>query len=84
MKYTDSERIILHIHKGNVRVDFLDKLAKPTTGTITFASPASPMIQNGQAGGGSAYAFKHIENPYDVYKRVKQFSSQNKDGKFNS
>ena len=68
----------------NVRVDFLDKLVKPNTGTITFASPASPMIQNGQAGGGSAYAFKHIENPYEVYKRVKQFSSQNKDGNFNS
>ena len=68
----------------NVRVDFLDKLVKPNTGTITFASPASPMIQNGQAGGGSAYSFKHIENPYEVYKRVKQFSSKNKDGNFNS
>ena len=68
----------------NVRVDFLDKLVKPNTGTITFASPASPMIQTGQPGGGSAYAFKHIVNPYEVYKRVKQFSSQNKDGNFNS
>ena len=67
----------------NVKVDFLDKLVKPNTGTIVFASPASPMIQNGQ-GGRSGYSFLHIENPYDVYKRVKEFSSKNKDGNFNS
>ena len=68
----------------NVRVDFLDKMVKPNTGTITFASPASPMVQTGQPGGASAYAFKYVENPYEVYKRVKQYSSQNKDGNFNS
>ena len=67
----------------NVKVDFLDKLVKPNTGTIIFASPASPMIQNGQ-GGRSGYSFLHIENPYEVYKRVKEFSSKNKDGNFNS
>ena len=68
----------------NVKVDFLDKLTKPNTGSILFASPASPMLQNGQNGGGGAYAFRHIENPYDVYKRVKEFSSKNRDGNFNS
>ena len=67
----------------NVKVDFMDKLVKPNTGTILFASPASPMIQNGQ-GGRSGYAFLHVENPYDVYRRVKEFSSKNKDGNFNS
>ena len=68
----------------NVKVDFLDKLVKPNTGTIIFASPASPMIQGGQNGGRTGYSFQHIENPYDVYKRVKEFSSKNKDGVFNS
>ena len=68
----------------NVKVDFLDKLTKPNTGTILFASPASPMIQNGQNGGGTGYMFRHIENPYDVYKRVKEFSSKNRDGNLNS
>lgn len=68
----------------NVKVDFLDKLVKPNTGTIIFASPASPMIQNGQSASRTGYSFQHIENPYEVYKRVKQFSSKNKDGNFNS
>ena len=68
----------------NVKVDFLDKLVKPNTGTIFFASFASPMIQNGQNGGSAGYSFKHIENPYDVYKRVKEFASKNRDGNFNS
>lgn len=68
----------------NVKVDFLDKMVKPNTGTITFASPASPMIQNGQSGGSAGYAFRNIENPYDVYKRIKEFSSKNRDGNFNS
>ena len=68
----------------NVKVDFLDKMVKPNTGTITFASPASPMIQNGQNGGSAGYLFRHIENPYDVYKRIKEFSSKNRDGNFNS
>ena len=68
----------------NVRVDFLDKLVKPNTGSITFASAASPIVQGGQMGATSAYCFKHIQNPYEVYKRVKEFSGKNKDGKFNS
>ena len=68
----------------NVKVDFMDKLVKPNTGTIIFASPASPMIQNGQSVGRAGYSFLHIENPYEVYKRVKEFSSKNKDGNFNS
>ena len=67
----------------NVKVDFLDKLVKPNTGTIVFASPASPVIQNGQSGR-SGYSFLHIENPYEVYKRIKEFSSKNKDGNINS
>ena len=68
----------------NVKVDFLDKLVKPNTGTIIFASPASPVIQNGQNANATGYMFRHIENPYDVYKRVKEFSGKNRDGNFNS
>lgn len=68
----------------NVKVDFLDKLVKPNTGTIIFASPASPMIQNGQNVGRAGYSFQHVENPYEVYKRVKEYSRKNKDGNFNS
>lgn len=54
----------------NVRVDFLDKLIKSNTGTITFASAAIPMYgQNGQVG---AFRFACVDNPYEVYKRVKE------------
>lgn len=68
----------------NVRVDFLDKLIHPNTGTLIFASAASPMIVNGTPGGVSGYMFVSIENPYEVYKRVKEYSSKNRDGKLNS
>lgn len=68
----------------NVRVDFLDKFIHPNTGTLMFASAASPMMANGMPGGVSGYMFVDIENPYEVYKRVKEYSSKNRDGKFNS
>lgn len=68
----------------NVRVDFLDKFIHPNTGTLMFASAASPMMMNGMPGGVSGYMFVDIENPYDVYKRVKEYSSKHRDGKFNS
>lgn len=68
----------------NVRVDLLDKIIHPNTGTVWFASAASPMISGGVPGGVSGYAFASIENPYEVYKRVKEYSSKNKDGKLNS
>jgi len=68
----------------NVRVDLLDKLVKPNTGSIVFVSPASPLINSSQGGVRPSYAFLNINDPYDVYRRVKEFSSKNKDGEFNS
>ena len=66
----------------DVHVDFMDKFIRPNTGSIVFASAASPIIQQNQKVG--AYSFKAIDNPYEVYKRVKAYSSKNKDGQFNS
>lgn len=68
----------------NVRVDFLDKFIHPNTGTLMFASAASPMMANGLPGGISSFMFVNIQNPYDVYKRVKEYSASHKDGKLNS
>ena len=59
----------------NVRVDFLDKLSGGNTGTITFASPAIPM--NGQNNVHGAFSFASVENPYDVYKKVKEYIPEN-------
>ena len=66
----------------NVKVDFLDKLSNPNTGTIVFASSASPIITSNR--GISVYSFAAISNPYEVYKRLKEYSSKNKDGNLNS
>ena len=54
---------------ADVRVDFLDKLIHPNTGTILFGSAATPII-NGQKGGTSTFSFSYVENPYEVYKKV--------------
>ena len=68
----------------NVRVDLLDKLVKPNTGSLLFASAASPMISDGRHTGSGGYMFINIQEPYEVYKRVKEYSSKNRDGSFNS
>ena len=59
----------------NVRVDFLDKICG-STGTITFASPAMPMM-NTQNNVNGAFAFRCVENPYEVYKKVKEYIPEN-------
>lgn len=55
----------------NVRVDFLDKLAGGNTGSITFASAAIPM--NGQNNQNGTFCFSCVNNPYEVYKKVKAY-----------
>lgn len=70
----------------DVRVDLLDKLVKPNTGTIMFASAASPMVapQSNGRYGVSGYMFLNIDNPYETYKRIKEYTSKHKDGVLNS
>lgn len=63
----------------DVQVDFFDKIIKPNTGTISFISAASPAIQQG-----TMYFFAYIENPYESYKKIKEYCSKNKDGVINS
>lgn len=57
----------------DVRVDFLDKLVHPNTGSIQFGSSSVPVVttQNGQQV--HQFIFAHIDNPYDVYKRIKSY-----------
>ena len=55
----------------NVRVDFLDKLVHPNTGTIFFGTAANPIINDGQ-GKSTTFKFEHIEDPYEAYKNLKQ------------
>lgn len=56
-----------------VEVNFLDKMVKPNTGTVTFASSATPITQGNQKNGYVPFAFMHVDNPYDVYREVKGF-----------
>ena len=54
-----------------VRVDFLDKLVKPNTGTIYFGSASTPIVQSDKGNTGLQFKFADIENPYEEYKRIK-------------
>ena len=57
----------------DVRVDFVDKLVRPNTGTIMFGSAAMPMMRSNNNGGAiSGYTFAYIENPYEAYKEIKE------------
>lgn len=59
----------------NVKVNFLDKLVRPNTGTISFGSASSPIInttENTQEAIKRGYNFAAIENPYEIYKEIKQ------------
>lgn len=66
----------------NVRVDLLDKLVHPTTGSIVFGSSASPIVYaNGQNNNSAqinmTFAFQCVEDPYGVYKAIKERISKN-------
>ncbi len=55
----------------NVNVSFLDKLMKKNTGRISFGSQSSPMI-NYQNNYVNSFAFVCLDNPYDLYKEIKE------------
>ena len=65
----------------SVNVGIFDKMMKPNTGKISFASAASPVLNNGK--GVSQYVFSAIENPYDAYKRIKEIYDNYKETKQN-
>ena len=56
----------------DVRVDFLDKLVKPNTGSIMFGSAINNYNNGNNSKPTGQYSFSHIDNPYEVYKRVKE------------
>ena len=59
----------------DVQVDALDKMVKPNTGTIYFSSPSIVNTSNKRNNGNVAFAFACIDNPYDVYKEIKEIIS---------
>jgi membrane protein YdbS with pleckstrin-like domain len=61
----------------NVKVSLLDKLLKKNTGTIEFGSMSSPIIRTSD-GVGAGYKFNNIEDPYEVYKRIKKYVEESK------
>lgn len=52
----------------DVYVSLLDKMLGKNTGTLRFGSMSSPMNS-----GVSSYQFAHIQNPYEIYKKIKEF-----------
>lgn len=55
----------------DVSVDFLDKIVKPVTGSIVFGSATNPVGTNNKASS-VAFAFDHIEEPYETYRKIKE------------
>lgn len=61
----------------DVRVDFLDKLAKNDTGSILFGSASAPMVNQQNV----VFAFHHVDNPYQSYKEIKEIISSKQNEK---
>ncbi len=59
-----------------VNVGIIDKMVRKNTGSLTFGSMASPV-----GTGAFMFAFGNIENPYEVYKEIKEFIDNKKEGK---
>ncbi len=62
------------INSVNVKVGLLDKMVKPNTGTIIFGSATTPLGHNNKNAGGG-FLFAHIDNPYEVYKEIKDLNN---------
>lgn len=60
----------------DVNVSLMDKIVGKNTGTLRFGSMSSPMSV--PAGSKSLYAFAYIQNPYEIYKKVKEAIEQSK------
>lgn len=53
----------------NVSVSLLDKILKKNTGSLSFGSTASPVVNSKS----SSYNFSHITLPYETCKEVKSY-----------
>ena len=53
----------------NVSVSLLDKILKKNTGSLSFGSTASPVVNSKT----SSYNFSHINLPYETCKEVKSY-----------
>ncbi len=58
-----------------VNVNFLDKILRKNTGSISFGSMASPMVSNNV----SKFSFSYIKDPYVEYKEIKAIIDSVKD-----
>ena len=57
-----------------VNVSWVDKLLRKNTGSLAFGSMASPMT-NGTV---AKFNFSYIDNPYEVYKEIKELIDDSK------
>ena len=67
------------IGASDVHVSIFDKLLKKNTGTLCFGSTASPLMNNGT--NVNSFTFANIEKPYDLYKEIKSYISDNSETK---
>lgn len=51
----------------DVSITAVDKILKANTGTLRFGTIARPTVPNT-----GVYAFMHVKNPYDTYRKIKE------------
>ncbi|MCQ2799746.1 MAG: PH domain-containing protein [Bacilli bacterium] len=63
-----------------VNVGLFDKFIKASggTGTITFGSAASPVINTGNAGAAAAFVWRNVDDPYGTYREIKEIIDSSK------
>lgn len=60
-----------------VNVNWIDKILRKNTGSLSFGSMASPMTNNTVA----KFNFSFITNPYEVYREIKEIIDEAKANK---
>lgn len=59
----------------DVYVSLIDKVIKKNTGSVTFGSAASPVVDGKYS---ASYKFGHIEMPYETCKEIKSYIAEYK------
>ena len=57
----------------DVSITVFDKMLKANTGTLRFGTIARPTVPNT-----GVYAFMHVKNPYDTYRKIKETIDRSK------
>lgn len=61
-----------HVGGAAVKVSFIDRMLKPATGSIIFASISGSNQKS------ASFSFLNVENPYELYQIIKEYIDKHK------